>query len=98
MDRAEGVNSTLNLALGTLSEQLQKLALKSRAATFTGEEARVLTHYIKALVELSKEEREREKSDKDLEKLKDMTDAELLELANTHLKSVEAKVPETSSE
>lgn len=92
VDRAAGVSQTLNTALATLSEQIQKLSLKSRATTFTHEESKILGTYIKALVDLSKEERERDKTDKELEKLKDLTDAELLELAQKHLESASTEI------
>ncbi len=92
VDRAEGIQNTLNTALAIVSEQLQKLALKSKASTFTDQESRVLQSYIKSLVDLSKEEREREKSDIELDKLKNLSDAELLELANQHLNTAKTVI------
>jgi hypothetical protein len=82
--RVSDVSSMLNGALKTLAEQLDKLALKSRAATFDEKEARVLQGYIKSLVELSKEDREREKADT-LGELANMSNEELLELAKSKL-------------
>ncbi len=85
VDRVDGINNTVNTALAVVSEQLQKMALKSKASTFTDAEARTLQTYIKALVDLSREERERDRSDIELEKLKNLSDSELLDLAQKHL-------------
>jgi hypothetical protein len=84
ISRVSDVSTMLDAALQTLAEQLDKLALKSRIATFEEKEARILQGYIKSLVDLSKEERERDKSDQ-LSDLKNLTDEELLELAKTSL-------------
>lgn len=89
--RVNSVSSMLDGALSVLGEQLDKIALKSRSSTFTEKEARVLQGYIKSLVELSKEEREREKADKLNEELANMTDAELLELAKQKLEETKDK-------
>lgn len=91
IDRVNTVDGMLNRALGILDEQLTKLGLKSRSAMFDEKEARVLQGYVKSLVDLSKEEREREKSNKDAEGLKDMSDAELLELAQSKLSELKPK-------
>ena len=92
VSRTTNTSTLLENALKTLSEQLDKLALKSRVSTFDEKEARVLQGYIKSLVDLSKEERERDKADT-LGDLAKLTDEELLELARTKL--VQAKVPNT---
>lgn len=91
VDRVHTVDNMLNRALGIIDEQLTKLGLMSRSAIFDDKEARVLQGYVKSLVELSKEEREREKSNKDAEALQNMSDAELLELAKTKLTELKPK-------
>jgi hypothetical protein len=92
VDREKGIENTLNTALGVVSEQLQKLAMKSRTATFDEKESRILQSYIKSLVELSRENREQEKNDLELEKLKELSNDELLQLANEHLNEAKTKV------
>lgn len=62
VDRINDVDNLLVRSLGILDEQITKLGLKSRSSIFTEKEARVLQGYVKSLVELSKEEREREKA------------------------------------
>lgn len=71
-------------ALRIIQNQLTQIASQSNKAISQGKtlglaEARVLQGYIKALVELSKEERERAKSD-DLSKLSDEELAELVQV------------------
>jgi hypothetical protein len=88
VDRVNSVSGMLDRALGIIDEQLIKIGLKSRTATLDEKEARVLQGYVKSLVELSKEEREREKADKTPDELKEMSDAELLELANSKLAAI----------
>jgi hypothetical protein len=85
VSKVSDVTKMLDGALNTLAEQLDKLALRSRASTFNEKEARVLQGYIKSLVELSKEEREREKADTLGAELSKLSDAELLELAKEKL-------------
>lgn len=84
VSRLSDVSTMLNGALRTLSEQLDKLALRSKVASFDEREAKVLQGYIRSLVELSKEEREREKQEQ-LGDLSKLSDTELLELARTKL-------------
>lgn len=88
VDRVHSVAGMLDRALGIIDEQLLKIGLKSRQMTLDEKEAKVLQGYVKSLVELSKEEREREKNDKTAEELKDLSDAELLELANQQLQTL----------
>lgn len=85
VERVHTVDGMLNRALGTLDEQLTKLSIMSRSATFTEKEARVLQGYIKSLVELSREERERDKANRDLGDLGNLTPEQLLELAQKEL-------------
>jgi hypothetical protein len=84
VSRLSDVSSMLDGALRTLAEQLDKLALRSRVASFDEREAKVLQGYIRSLVELSKEERERDKQDQ-LGDLSKLSDTELLELARSKL-------------
>ena len=73
-------------ALRIIQNQLTQIASQSNKAISQGKtlglaEARVLQGYIKALVELSKEERERAKGDD----LSNLTDEELAELVQVLL-------------
>jgi hypothetical protein len=77
-------NTLIADALRIIQNQLTQIAAQSNKAISQGKtlglaEARVLQGYIKALVELSKEERERSKSD-DLSKLSDEELAELVQV------------------
>ncbi len=94
VDRVSNVSGMLDRALTIIDEQLIKLALKSRANSgiLDDKETRSLHGHVKALVELSKEEREREKANKDADNLKDMSDAELLELAQEKLTETKEKL------
>jgi len=96
VSKVSDVTKMLDGALNTLSEQLDKLALKSRASTFDEKEARVLQGYIKSLVELSKEERERDKADTLGAELSKLSDEELLDLAKSKL--LEAKGGQSDTE
>jgi hypothetical protein len=90
VDRVEGVDNLLARSLGILDEQLTKIGLQSKHSIFGEKEARVLQGYIKSLVDLSKEEREREKAADDSE-LKNLTHDQLLELAQSKLSDVKTK-------
>lgn len=77
-------NTLIADALRIIQNQLTQIASQSNKAISQGKtlglaEARVLQGYIKALVELSKEERERSKSD-DLSKLSDEELAQLVQV------------------
>jgi hypothetical protein len=89
VDRVSNISNSLDRAFGIVDEQLMKIALKSRQAggVLDDKETKALHGHIKALVELSKEEREREKSNKDAAGLESMTNAELLELAKAQLQT-----------
>src|SRR4051812_35810875 len=92
--RVHTVSGILDRALGIVDEQLIKLSIKSRSATFEERDAKVLQAFVRSLVDLSKEEREREKVDKTSEDLKDLTNDELLALAEAKLATVkEANKP-----
>lgn len=84
VSRVSDVSNMLDGALKTLGEQLGRLALKSRSATLDEKEAKVLQGYIRSLVELSKEEREREKQEQAGD-LSSLSHEELLELAKSKL-------------
>ncbi len=90
IDRVHSVTGMLDRALNIIDEQLTKISLKSRAAGPTLEEkdAKILQGYVRSLVELSKEEREREKSNKEIEGLENLTTEELLELGKETLLGV----------
>ena len=77
--------SMLDDALGIIGQQIDMFRVKSgQNQRLDEKEARILQGYIKSLVDLSKEEREREKLD---DALKNMSDEELLELAKKQLES-----------
>lgn len=79
----KSTTSMLDDALRIVGQQIEMMQVKSGQNQRLDErEARVLQGYIKSLVDLSKEEREREKLD---DSLKNMTDAELIELAKRSL-------------
>ena len=80
------VSSILDNALQTLADRIDLLARKSDAGTFGANDAKVLQGYIASLVALSKEERERDKSDREND-LSKLTNEELLELAKKSLLS-----------
>lgn len=75
----------LESALNTLNEQLDRLSVRSTASTFDEKDARLLQGYIKSLVELSKEERDRDASDILKAEYSKLSDQELLELARKKL-------------
>jgi len=87
VSRVSDISTMLDNALRTLSEQLDRLSIKSRVSSFDEKDAKVLQGYISSLVNLSKEEREREKSDK-LGDLAGLTDQELIELAQAKLTKI----------
>ncbi|MEZ0209214.1 MAG: hypothetical protein ACAH17_03515 [Candidatus Paceibacterota bacterium] len=93
IDRVNNVAGMLDRALNIIDEQLTKIALKSRQAggLLDANETKSLHGHVKALVELSKEEREREKADKTAEQLASLSNDELLELAKAQLESVKPK-------
>lgn len=84
VSKVSEVSAILDSALQTLSEQIDLLSRKSAQGTFSPNDAKMLQGYITSLVALSKEEREREKSDK-LGDLAKLSDDELLELAKQTL-------------
>lgn len=73
-------------ALSIMDNQIERLRVKSASMALDEREARTLLGYVKGLVEISKEEREREKSDKVAKELADMSTEELLKLADQKLK------------
>lgn len=79
--KVPSVNRMLDNSLSIIEEQVDRLRIKSRAQSLDEKEARVLLGYVKGLVEISKEEREREKADKGAAALADLSVDELLERA-----------------
>lgn len=77
-------------AISIISQQVDQFRIKSaRGDKLAQDEAYLLNSYIKSLVGLSKEEREREKAEKELHDLSNLSDQELLELAQQKLTSTE---------
>lgn len=73
-------------ALSVISQQVDHMRIKSNQGfKLAQDEAYLLNSYIKSLVGLSKEEREREKAEKELHNLTNLTDEQLLELAQKKL-------------
>jgi hypothetical protein len=89
VSRVTNTSSMLDGALKVLAEQLDHLAVKSRFNNFDEKEAKILQGYIRSLVELSKEEREREKSTD----LSNLTLEQLIEAA-TNLQQKSINKPE----
>lgn len=84
------VDGMLSDALSIVGVELAKL--KRRSDTLTSldtKDAKILQGYIKSLVDLSKESRERDKEDGDLEKL---TDQELIALLQAPKESDSGKI------
>ena len=71
------VDSVMAKLVDTLANEINKLRVRSYTAFLDDKQARMLQGYVKSLVELSREQRERDK----LEDLSKMTDEELFELA-----------------
>jgi hypothetical protein len=72
-------------ALGIMDNQIERLRIKAAHTSLDEREARTLLGYVKGLVEISKEEREREKSGIAKE-LSELSTEELLKLAESKLK------------
>jgi hypothetical protein len=85
------VQGTLDKALMIVDDQINKLAIQSKHGTFADRESKILQGYVKALVDLSKEEREREKANKDSEGFENMTEEEILNLAKEKLAKVKSE-------
>lgn len=81
VDRVHTTAGMLERALGIIDGQLVKLGLKAHAAILDEKESRTLQGYVKSLVELSKEEREREKNDKTADELKGLSTVDMIEMA-----------------
>lgn len=75
--------SMLDDALAIIGQQIEMFRVKSGQSVVLNEkEARILQGYVKSLVDLSKEERERDKLD---DQLKGLTDEQLIEMAQKSL-------------
>jgi hypothetical protein len=83
--RSANPSKMLEDALSIMDQQIERFRVKSGAMALDEREARTLLGYVKGLVEISKEEREREKSDKISKELENMSTDELLELAKKNL-------------
>lgn len=76
----------LDDALAIMSAQIERIRVKAASATLDEREARTLLGYVKGLVDIAKEEREREKSDKVSKEIAEMSTDELLKAAQEKLK------------
>lgn len=85
VDRLSNVDTMMDDAYSILGEQIEKMRLKSRNATFTDKEAKILQTYIRSLVDLSEEERELQKSVELDQLMASLSDEQLLELAKSKL-------------
>jgi hypothetical protein len=93
--RVSNTASIIESALSIVDEQVEKLRLKSNGETLEEREIRTLHSLIKSLVDLSKEEREREKHDKDSEGLSNLTNEQLIELAQKKLADTKKAIQDT---
>ena len=71
------VDGILAKAISTIANEINKLYVRSHAANLSDKEARILQGHIKTLIELSREQRERDKADD----LSNMSNEELFDLA-----------------
>lgn len=65
-------------ALAIMSAQIERIRVKAASTTLDEREARTLLGYVKGLVDIAKEEREREKSDKVHKEIAEMSTEELI--------------------
>lgn len=73
-------------ALTIMRDQIERIRVKAASTTLDEREARTLLGYVKGLVDISKEEREREKADKVSKEIAEMSTEELVKLAQEKLK------------
>lgn len=85
---APSVGKMLDHSLSIMNEQIDRLRIKSRNFALDEKETRVLLGYVRGLVEISKEEREREKTDKAT--FANMSTDQLLLEAEKHFKKNKA--------
>ncbi len=91
-----GVEGLLGNALRLIELQLVAFAHKvDKGQSLNSDEARILQGYIRSLVELSKESREREKND--TEDLSKMTDEQLLALVEQLIAARGTKIAQTTT-
>lgn len=76
----------LNDALAIMAAQIERIRVKAASTTLDEREARTLLGYVKGLVDIAKEEREREKSDKVSKEISELSTEELVKLAQEKLK------------
>ena len=82
--REKSVDTIMADAVGILAAQIEHLRIKSRDQ-LNEKDVKALHSLITSLTMLSREEREREKADELSERLKNMSDAELLAYASEKL-------------
>lgn len=88
VSREASTNQIVNSALQLLSGQIEVLRVKSSmGATLEDSEIKNLRMLIQSLVDLRKDERDQEKHDDVTEKIKNMTDEELVQ----YIESVKSK-------
>lgn len=92
VERVHSTTSMISDALAIVDEQLLKLRLRSNSENFEESDVKTLHTLIKSLVDLSKEEREREKAEKDLGDLSKLTNEELLDLATKRLSQAKESI------
>jgi formate dehydrogenase maturation protein FdhE len=83
------VAGMLSDALSIMSQQIDRLKVKSghQQQALDERESRILQGYVKSLIDIAKEDREREKTDKSIKALENMSTEELLEMAKSELSS-----------
>lgn len=97
IDKISDVSLSLNHALTTLNNEIQKLRVKSFLTDIplSQPEIKIVTEAIKMLLATEKQQREANKTDDLTKRLSEMTDAELLEFAKS---AITAKNPTTTLE
>lgn len=89
---SQSPSKMLDEALIIINEQLERFRLKSAYHQLDEKETRMLLGYVKGLVDISKEERERDKADPDNKELQNLSTEELVARAQAQLnKSKETK-------
>ena len=82
------LNTIIEGTIAILDEQVEKLRLKSKGANFGAEDAKILQSYIKSVIDLSREEREREAKDEYAKQLAAMTPEQLLQEYESKVKQL----------
>jgi len=80
------VSNMLEDALSIMGQQIDRMRVKSgQHQSLDERESRVLQGYVKSLIEISREEREREKTDAQSKNLDKLTTEELVALATAQI-------------